>query len=288
MSSIRKSISSASHNSIQPELVDVELTDQNFFFNLSLTPKTLPDTLLVAGDAGALLELNLWHELATHWHWPMRYASSERTHDLLGSMIVPLHAAQTFIASNAVLGMGYGIHIGSREQLWLEAVLRSQDYSQAYVTAELIPLFVHNPALLQIQGITPVWSVAECIGFLKKLHIHVKAQPGHGLYTVAALIEAMPFASDMVVLYDAERVYVYVRESGKMLHVPRDAAVDRPVFRTILSHFLMAVCSNDRRSGSLEDCARAALQLVASVRSGQSAAEIVREAKTNVDHWAST
>lgn len=271
---------------VQPELVDLNQINSAFYFSLALTPKTLPDTLIVAGDIGALTELNLWHSLAEAWRWPVELASSERTYKLLGSMIAPVDTALARLHQSSVLGVGYGMHIGSREQLWLEKALSSEDFEVAYVTAEIIPLFLHNTALLQSRNIIPVWSVAECISLLKKLHVTVRSQPGRGLYNVAALLGAMPLQSDMICLYDAERIYMFVRSTGKMLHIPRDARLERSALRTILSSMLMLICNSNRRSGSLEDCARATLQLMASIRASQSADDIARECRVNIERWA--
>ncbi|MCC7543133.1 hypothetical protein IT415_00245 [bacterium] len=274
---------SSTPNLPSAQLVDVAKPDHNFFFSLNLTPKTLPSLLVIAGDPGALAEINTWHTITQAWHWSAQYVSTDRTaHVLPTGVVTSIESAGPQILVSDVIVAGFGLHVGSQEQLWLERLLREVT-TQVYITAELLPLCVHDRGLFKKQNITPVCAVAEYISLANKLRLPVQVQPGRGIYNVAALLQAMPFTGEMLCAYDAERVYIYLRSQDLLLHVPRDAALTREMLRTYLTSILTAVSDNTRARGQILDQARASLYLASQIRADLTPDDAMKHLRQLID-----
>ncbi|TXG76161.1 hypothetical protein E6P97_04005 [Patescibacteria group bacterium] len=262
--------------SVSAELIDASKPDQAYFFSLNLSPQSIPKLLIGAGDPGSLGELNMWHELIDAWRWPASLCSTERVTKIVpgGSVDTLSQSFQSLLAYD-VLAIGFGLHIGSAEQLMIEQALR-QTSMPWFVTAELLPLFIHDRALCEHESLMPVLAVSEYISLANKLRLPVHTQPGKGIYNVASLLLAMPFASPVLCTYDAERAYIFLRDEKKLLHVPRDANMSRSQVRVWLTSVIALLTYNHRVRGGFGAHARAALCLLSQVRADMATAEAVR------------
>lgn|GEM_PF-5531900 len=235
------------------ELVDSTQPDSGYFFQLSLSPKYLPDIAVLAGDPGNLLELTAIHEFAEAWHWSMQFYSSQRTCRFVPASIVrPLinqksGKGQPNLDLDAAGLVGYGLHIGSSEQLLLESLLAQTDHITC-LTAELIPLLTATAALRQNQSLYPVFSVAEYVSLVNKTRTTVKIAPHRGVHNVASLLAAVPMAAAIRVAYDAERLYMYDAKSNHLMHISRDPKLSQKQMRMYVSVLIVALFGH-RRAG---------------------------------------
>ena len=256
------------------ELVNAAELDSNYFFQLSLSPKYLPEIAVIAGDPGNLLELTDIHEFSQAWHWSMQFYSSQRTCQFVpASIVAPLISKKSGKGLNslaeATVGLvGYGIHIGSTEQVLLEGLLAETD-NLTCVTAECINLLVSVPKLRQKSQILPVFSVADYVSYVNKTHTPVKIAPQRGIHNVAALLAAAPLASRIKLAFDAERVYIYVTESNHMLHIVRDPKLSQQRVRTYLSLLTVGLLGHRRTLQDLTVVCRAILYLSQACVAGQ-------------------
>lgn len=269
--------------SVSAELIDPSRPDQAYFFSLNLSPQSLPKLLVGAGDPGSLGELNMWHELTGAWRWPVSLCSTERVTKLVpGGSVAALPQSFQSLLDYDVVAIGFGLHIGSKEQLMMEHALTQTSFPW-FVTAELLPLFIHNRALCNRESITPILSVSEYISLANKLRLPVHTQPGKGIYNVASLLQAMPFASPILCAYDAERVYIFLCDEKKLLHIPRDASMSRAQLRVWLASLIIMLVYNHRVRGGLDAHARAALCLVAQLRADMTTTEAVRDLRQYIE-----
>ena len=269
--------------STSAELIDASKPDQKYFFSLNLSPQSLPKLLIGAGDPGSLGELNMWHELADAWRWPASLCSTERVTKLVpGGSVAALPQLFQSLLEHDVVAIGFGLHIGSTEQLVIEQAL-TQTSVPWLVTAELLPLFIYNRALCNRESITPVFTVSEYISLANKLRLPVHTQPGKGIYNVASLLQAMPFTSPMLCAYDAERAYIFLRDENKLLHVPRDASMSRAQLRVWLASLIIMLAYNHRVRGDFDAHARAALCMMAQLRADMATTEAVRDIRQYIE-----
>ncbi|MEI7818833.1 MAG: hypothetical protein WCI47_01810 [bacterium] len=255
-----------SNESYRVELLDPNNLSKDIFFNLSLSPKNLPVLDIVAGDIGKLQQVQYLFEFMKTWHWPGNFFTTQRSVNFFppGSITSLVDKKSGVVKPDVFQGdcklLGFGIHLGSQEQMIIEGLMGFHS-EPTLITAELLPVLIQRPELRNMSHIIPLLAVADYIRLVNKLKHPVKLSSGRGIYNVAELLDAVPLSSELLLAYDNQRLYSYIRADKTLIHAPRNSEVSDDVIQANLALLTMAVRHNRHQTGSDLDVARAILFL---------------------------
>lgn len=232
-------------------------------FALSPGPATRTTPVLIGGGTGGFAELSAVYELVRSLTLQPALIVPEKIASALpasaGAIMLPDQAAQlrsaeawNRIDSAGVVIMGLDMHPTSTQQIVLSRLMRSSR-TPMLVTDELASMFRIEPELLAESHILPFFSLSSIRSQALGLQVPVRLVTERGVYGVADLLKSMDCSSPLVIAYDAERLYSYIRETDCLIHTPIPA--NTPVARLrrlLIASLLLTYCARGQSASTTE------------------------------------
>ncbi len=244
----------------------IRQTDQapsgGLLFSLTPGPATRTTPALVGGSTSGFAQLSALYEL-------LRGVSLQPRLVMPASVVATLphqstvaalpelpgvtegHESWQALESAGVVIMGLDMKLSSQLQIVLSRLLRI--VSPAVIcTDELASMFRIEPELLQRPNCIPCFAVATIRRNALGLQIPLRLSEVRGVFGVADLLKSMDATGPLVLSYDADNLYTYIRSSDVMIHTPVSSQDHSRAQRLWLAALLMTYWARGQEGDPVE------------------------------------
>lgn len=246
-----------------------DLDDDRALFELALGPANRTSVALCGGSPRGFADISyiyeVWHSLRipvaliTPPHMES-YIPAGVPHAVSSLPVGPAQASEAWrvLDSAGVVIVGSNMQLTSAQQVFFSKLLPTISVP-TILTDEALPLWRIDRA---IRGNPAIILLAD-VGRLAKIASSPLPIAERGIFGVQEFMRELPVASDICIVYDAVRLYVYVRSSDALIHTPLIGLVAQ--IKNLIISLLPTTLYARSRSVSLEDRARVMCALFAQI-----------------------
>lgn len=246
-----------------------DLHDDRALFELALGPVNRTSVALCGGSPRGFADISyiyeVWHSLRipvafiTPPHME-GYIPAGVPHAVSGLSVGPAQANEAWyvLDSAGLVIVGPNMQLTSAQQVFFSKLLPTTSVP-TILTDEALSLWRIDRA---IQGNPAIILLAE-VGRLARMTSSPLPISERGIFGVQEFMQGLPVASDICIVYDAVRLYLYIRSSDTLIHTPLIGSVAQ--VKNLIISLLPTTLYARSRSVSLEDRARVMCALFAQI-----------------------
>ncbi len=237
-----------------------DLHDDRALFELALGPVNRTSVALCGGSPRGFADISYIYEVWQSLRIPVAFITPPNMESYIPAGVphavsgLPVGSAQASEAwrvlnSAGMVIVGPNMQLTSAQQVFFSKLLPTISVPTV-LTDEALPLWRIDRAI-QDNPVIVLFANTESVA---KITTRSKPIIERGIFGVQEFMRDLPVASDICIVYDAVRLYVYIRSSDTLIHTPLIGSVAQ--VKNLIVSLLPITLYVRSRSVSLEDRAR--------------------------------